>query len=316
MTREEIIKKLNNTIDDSIAKVNGSIPATQRKMLDEIQAIVRDLDYDGNKIRVTSKNIAVIGAIKNKLRKIILDANYQDSVKEYLKTFTDVSTLQAAYFRQTSKDFKVTAVLKGIKTQAVQSTIESLTEQGLDANISSKIQDVLRTNITSGGTFKELMEQVRVTTIGTDTEEGLLDKYVKRVTTDALNQYSRNYLQIATDSLGMDWFQYSGSNIETTRCFCIAMTEKRYFHRAEIPDLLKGNFEEFESKDCVIYSRTGLPYGMIPGTNASNFLTWLAGYNCSHRALPVPTILVPDDIKRDFYLKYPSYKPKDVPDES
>lgn len=308
MTREEIISSINELVDGAVEKINGTIPYTQRRMLDEIETIVRNLDFDGNRIKVTDKNMAVIGSIKNKLRKLILDANYQDNVKEYLKAFTEVSTLQAAYMRQTSKQFKVTAVLKAVKSQAIQSTIESLTEQGLDSNVVGKIQDVLRNNITSGGTFKQLTEQVRGIILGVGGLDGILTKYVKQITTDSLNQYSRNYLQIATDSLGMEWFQYTGSNIKTTRCFCHAMTEKRYFHRAEIPDLLKGNFLEFEERDCAIYDRTGLPDGMIPDTNVANFLTFLGGYACGHRAIPIPTILVPERIKEQLKTKYPGVK--------
>lgn len=308
MTRDEIIEKLNSTIDDGVSKINKSIPATQRRMLEELENLVRDLDYDGNNIKVSAKNVRVIGAIKNKLRRLILDDGYQENVKEYLKTFNEVSTLQNSYLRQTTSEFKIQPVLGEIKTQAIDSALESLTEQGLTANVIDKLQGVLRRNITTGGTFNQLMQQVRETVINTKSGEGILERYVKQVTTDSLNQYSRNYLQIATDSLGMDWFQYTGSNITTTRCFCIAMTKKRWFHRAEIPGLIKGDFEEFKNGDCEIYSRTGLPDGMVAGTNAANFLTYLGGYNCGHRALPVPARLVPEEAKEVFYNAYPSYR--------
>lgn len=310
MTREEIISALNDTVDDAISKVNASIPATQRRILDEVEQLVRDLDYDGNDIKVTAKNMRVIGAIKNKLRKIILDANYQENVKEYLTAFNAVTTLQNSYMRQMTQDFKFTPVFQQLKEQSITSTIEALTEQGLTANVIDKIQDVLRKNITTGGTFKQLTQQVRETIVSTRSGEGILERYVKQITTDAIATYSRNYLQIATDSLNMDWFDYSGSLKTTSRCFCEAMRKKRYFHRLEIPDLIAGKFPEWEQESCEMYAKTGLPQGFIPGTNATNFLTNLGGFNCTHRGIPVPERLVPIEIREAVYAKYPSARPK------
>lgn len=304
MTREEIIQSINDSVDGAINKMNRSVPAIQRNMLDELSALVRDLDYDGNNIARTVKNIRVIGQITRKLQKLILNKEYKTEVKEFIKAFNEVTTLQNTYMRQTTEDFKFSPVLKEIKTQSIDATLQGLTEQGLTANVTDKIQDVLRRNITSGGTFKQIMQQVRETMVNTQTGEGILERYVKQITTDSLNQYSRNYLQLATQSTGMTWYDYAGSNIETTRCFCFAMTKRRYFNVREIPRLLKGDFTEWQEMDCKMYDKTGLPQGMIAGTNVANFLTNLGGYNCGHRPIPIPERLVPKDVVEAFKVRY------------
>lgn len=310
MTRDELIDKINSTIDDSIDKINGSTITIQKDVYNELANIVRDLDYDGNNIKISVKNLRTIGELTNKLRKIILTNDYQDQVKEFLKTFNEVTTLQNQYMRQLTADFKFNAVLQQIKEQSIDSTLKSLTEEGLQTYIVKPIQDILRVNITTGGSFRQLMEQVRATVSPSD-GLGVIERNIKQITTDALNQYSRNYLQTATAGTSFVWYQYTGSNIQTTRCFCHAMTEKRYFHIKEIPALLKGDFEEFEERDCKIYDRTDLPDGLIAGTNASNFLTFLGGYNCNHRAIPIPDALVPISVREALYEKFPSERPKD-----
>lgn len=309
MTREEILTKLNDSVDGAIAAVNASIPGIQRRLLEELEIIVRDLDYTGNDISVTVKNMRVIGSISRKLRRLIMSEGYQEAIKAYLKAFSEVTTLQNAYMRSVTSEFKVTPVLKQIREQSITSTVESLTEQGLTANVADKIKDVLRRNITSGGTFRQLMQQVRETVVSTKAGEGILERYVKQITTDSINQYNRNYLQTATEATGMEWFQYTGSLIETSRCFCEAMRRKRWFHISDIPSLLKGEFPEWAEMECAMYDRTGLPQGMVAGTNASNFLTYLGGYNCGHRAVPVPALVVPIEVREALYKKAPRFRP-------
>lgn len=297
MTRDQIIKAINKLADNAVLKMDRSLQPTQRKMLKEVETLIRGLDYTGDKISVTVKNMRLIGNIEGKLRRIVLNSNYEKDVKAFIKAFSQITTLQNLYLRQTIKDFKIKPVLNQIKYQSVQATIDSLTENGLDANVIQPVMRALRTNMTTGGTFRQIMDQVRESIVSTPAGEGTLSRYVKQITTDSLNQYSRNYLQLATRNSGLEWFQYTGSNIKTTRCFCHAMTKKRYFHISEIPDLIKGEFEEFKEKKCGINDKTNLPDGMIPGTNASNFLINLGGYNCGHRAIPVIASLVPVNIR-------------------
>jgi hypothetical protein len=298
MTRDELIQAINDLADSSVKDINKSIPDIQKQMMDEIEGMLRKLDYDGShNLRRTVGNMKTVANINNKLRRIILSGKYEKSVVEYLKSFNALTALQNQYVRQTIKDFKIKPVLAQLKDQSVNLTIEALTEQGLDSNVISPIRKALQTNITTGGKYQQILQQVREAVLTTPAGEGSLERYVKQITTDSLNQYSRNYLQLATSGSDLKWYQYTGSNIKTTRCFCFAMTKKRFFHASEIPALLKGDFDEFDEMDCPINSKTDLPDGMIPGTNESNFLINLGGYNCGHRAIPVLDIVVPQSIR-------------------
>lgn len=310
MTQQELISAISETVDSAIDRFNAKIPSTQRQMMREINVLLRDLDYDGDKIKVTVKNMKAIGDIRNKLRRIIFKADYIDNVKDYMKTFNEIASLQNQYMGKVNSDFKITPVLKELKQQAINSTIDSLTKVGIEANVIKPIQEILRINITTGGSYKEMTDQLRIAVEDTISSEGTLNRYVKGTTTDAISVYSRQYLQQATDALGMDWFLYTGSLKTTSRCFCIAMRERKYFHRAEIPALIKGEFPEFEQHECKIYAKTGLPDGFFPNTTADNFLTNGGGFNCTHRSIPVIEVAVPKRIKDEFYNNYPSYRPR------
>jgi hypothetical protein len=100
--------------------------------------------------------------------------------------------------------------------------------------------------------------------------------------------------------LGWEWFRYVGSNLKTTRTFCKALTQKQYYHRSELPKIIKGNFAEFKEMKGKIYDKTGLPQGMIEDTNVSNFQTYRGGYNCGHQSYPIPNYLVPENIISTF----------------
>jgi hypothetical protein len=77
----------------------------------------------------------------------------------------------------------------------------------------------------------------------------------------------------------------------------------QYYHRSELPKIIKGNFAEFKEMKGEIYERTGLPQGMIEDTNPSNFQTYRGGYNCGHQAYPIPASLVPKNIIATFANK-------------
>jgi hypothetical protein len=103
-----------------------------------------------------------------------------------------------------------------------------------------------------------------------------------------------------SDDLGMEWYRYVGSNIETTREFCEHLTQKEYIHKSEIQTILTGMIDGHQ---CDIYEPTGLPYGMVAGTNEDNFREYRGGWNCGHQLIPVSEGSVPQAIRDK--LKYP-----------
>ncbi len=299
-TNQDILDHLNESIDKFI----GKVPAVQKRVLRALQDEVQKLDVDNQgKLKVTVKNISALSKIKSKLSNIILDKSYKTMVKEFAGSFETLTQLQHSYWQNAESKFQVTSLMKEIKKQAILDTVKKLTESGIGANIEDKLIDILRTNITTGGSYSELTNQLKESLVDTPKGEGSLTKYASQIVTDSINQFSAQYTQLISDDLGFEWFAYSNSDIKTTRPFCDAMTDKRYYHISEVNDLIKGNVpltyvnkKTGKREQVPINEKTQLPAGMIPDTNASNFQIRRGGFRCRHQARPIPERNVPEEI--------------------
>lgn len=289
-------KDIIGRIDEAISTFIEQIPASQTDMLQSLDDELRKLDLQDGRIKPTVSNIKLISNIKNKLLKVILTDSYKSQVKQFLKAFNELSVLQNNYWRTIEKTFKPSSILKQIKKIAIEDTVTKLMENGIDSNVATPISDILTQNITQGGSYREMQLHLREAILTTEKSPGLLDRYTKQVTVDSINQYNRNYTQIVSSDLGYEWYSYQNTLINTSRPFCIAMHEQRYFHISQIPDLLKAQ-DLYYTRDgkrlkVLLNPKTNLPDGMYPTTTVANFLTLLGGYNCGHQAGPVSASLV------------------------
>jgi len=282
------------TITKALSKFDKSIPKLQTLLYRELINEIKRLDTNGDKLKVSVKNLSVLTSIKNKLNRLILNPEYKAEIKDFAAAFNSVYKLQFEYWKDIEKTFKPKPLLKAIRNQAITDTVTQLTTQGISANVSDAIIGILRTNITSGGSYNDLAEQLRQSLTNTPESKGILDRYVKTVAKDSINQFNRQYTQIVSNDLGYEWYRYMNIDIETTRCFCDKMTDKDFFHISEVPTILKG-------MGCDIYKKTGLPYGMIDGTNAENFFVRAGGRNCGHNINPVAKLQVPKAVQDVVY---------------
>lgn len=299
-------------IDKSIEKFNSKIPAAQKIAFEGIADELKRLDTSNGKIKTTVDNLRVIQSIKNKLVRLIVTPEYLKDVKEFVTQFNVITKLQNEYWQTIEKDFSPKPLLREIRKQAISDTIKNLGSSGIGVGVADQIATILRTNITSGGSYGQLTEQLRDKMLNTSTE-GVLQKYAKQITTDSINQYSASYTNIVAGDLSFEWYAWQGSEIVTSRPFCQAMVENnRYFHISQVPNLLKGLDAEGnrlkykdnkteENKTVEIYSKTDLPYGFIPGTNVANFFINRGGYFCGHQARPVSERIVPLERREEVY---------------
>jgi len=291
-------KEIIKAIQETIKEFSKQIPKIQSSIVEELQNSLSELDVRSGNVKVSASNLRVIAKIKNRLQEIILSPEYKKAVKKYIEAFEVVTILQHQYFKELSNIFKPPKLSKELRKQAIKSVVASLTESGLEANVLAGIDDILRTNITTGGSYSSLSKQLNNFIVDNGNGDGILTKYTNQITTDSINQYSAQYTQLISNDLGYEWFIYAGSNIETSRPFCLACTKKRFIHISEIPALLKGDFPEFKEFDGKLYK--GLPAGMFPDTTTSNFQIKRGGYNCGHQLRPISDFSVPEEVKIKF----------------
>ena len=304
MPAESLINQLFNTITGAVDSFGSSIPAIQQDMLDEVSLLLKDLDLTSGRIAPSVANLRTVAKAQGKLERIVLEnKEYKDQIASYMDEFGKISDLNSEYFTSIEGKFKPSSLLREMEKQSISSTIESLTGAGISSNVADPVYDLIRQNVTTGTKYTDLVKSLSDYIKGQGETLGSLDRYVKQITTDALNQFSANYMEIAASDLNLKWYQYSGVRIETSRKFCVAMLRKKHYHKVEIPDLIKGRFTQFAQAGGSI-SQTGLPSGMVKGTNVENFQIYRGGYNCHHQAIPVAESSVPAKTRKSVYRKY------------
>jgi hypothetical protein len=289
-TEQKIIKHMEDSVND----FQKGIPEIEKATYEDLLGQVKDLQTQGGKILSSVQNLKLINSIANKLERLLITNGYKDSVKEFLASFNIVETLQKQYFADFNLKFKPSKTLPIIKEMAIDSTLNDLLGQGLQVNIVDSIKSILQDNVTSGGSYASLNTQLRSSITGTEQTDGILQRYSRTITTDSINQYSAQYHEALAVDLELNWGRYVGSNLTTTREFCEYLTKKEWVHKSELPTIIEGVIDGHE---CKLSKSTGLPLGMIEGTNADNFKVRRGGYNCGHQFFWVPDVVVPEAVK-------------------
>lgn len=295
-----LLEQIQKEMQEAVNSFNARIPAIQKNVLRNLLDELRLLDTKHDSLRASVKNIRLLSRIRSRLQKVILTKDYKKAVTQYIKAFDNITALQNQYFEEQEARFKPPAITKELKKQVINDTVERLTEAGIGTNIGDSIAQVIRQSITTGASYASLTESLRALLTKTGTP-GILERYTKQITTDAINQYSAQYMQTISSDLGYEWFRYAGNVRDTTRPFCEAMKAIEFFHISEVPDLLKAK-NLFYDDDGVkrkveINPKTELPQGMIEGTDADNFFVRRGGYNCRHQINPVNVRIVPKPIQ-------------------
>lgn len=300
---KEVVAKL----DAASNAFDGVITKTEKKIFDSAVELIKKLDVDASgNIKMSTANLKVLSDIKSRLSQIASkDKAYLQGVKELAASFDSIYKSQTVYyakhFAEKTLNDKAKSKYEAMKRVAVTTTIDGLTGAGLQSNVLDPLSKTLLRAVTSGAKYADLVNELRNQLMTTDTGEGSLAKYAKTYATTALTQYAGQNNRLFTDDLGAEWFQYVGSEIETTREFCHHLTAKEFIHVSEIPDILAGKIE-YDGKvhQCKMNPKTDLPYGLIDGTTPENFQVNVGGWNCRHQLVPVAKEAVPQDIRVKF----------------
>lgn len=301
-------KDVISQVDGASQAFDGVITKTEKKIFDSAVELINKLETDaGGFIKTTTANLKLLATIKARLAQIATkDKAYLQGVKQLAQSFDMIYKAQAAYyaknFAEKTLNDKAKSKYEAMKQVAVTTTIDGLTGAGLESNVLEPLSKTLLRAVTSGAKYADLIDELRhqLTTIDNEHQSDLA-KYARTYATTALTQYAGQNNRLFTDDLGAEWFQYVGSEIETTREFCHHLTAKEYIHVSEIPDILKGKIEyDGEVHKCKMNPKTDLPYGLIDGTTPENFQVNVGGWNCRHQLVPIAKEAVPKELRAKF----------------
>lgn len=296
---DSIIEELTTLLEKRAKDFSDAMPTVQKQAYREVLVLAKELDTrkDGT-ITPTLKNVRLIAKIKQRLNEVILDGKYYKELDKVIKTYTEITKLQNAYFTAMVGKFTVPAVLAEIEKQSIEITLESMGKEGLNAGVINRVRDILNKNVTTGGKIDDFIEEVRIYLNDTPDGDGALKKYSKQIVTDALNQYSAQYNQLLSDDLGFKFYKYVGTLVDDSREFCRKIIEAKkgcmqFIHISQFQELLNG---KICGEQIHINKKSGLPSGLIKGTNTSNLLVNRGGWQCAHQFYGQPKAVIPKDL--------------------
>lgn len=298
MSLESILNEKNKRLESVPLAFQTSLERQQKKILLNIQSELSRLEMDGDRIAINSNNLKIVANISDELKTIFYSEDYLKAVKEFASEFSIQSELNLKLIKKTFGAVENPLAAKQYVDLAKRSAIDALVGAPADKDFIRPIQNILEQAVVNGSSFSETIDNITSFVAGGDGKESKILKYAKQITNDAFSIADRSQTSILSDYLGSEWFYFSGTEVENTRCFCKERVGNIY-HYKEIESWANGE----NLGDCNIGN--GKWAGEIEGTNASTIYSYLGGYNCLHSLMPVSIDFVSDsDIARAKKLGY------------
>lgn len=276
MTPKEVAIKLEQAIQEATEALNAVLEKTQNSIYRLAVSKLRELDVDPDGyIRPSSENRKIIRGINKAFDEGLAKGGYIEGLNQFTKTIQVLDSLNSGYFEGIGKAFNAQSTsINALQKQTISSIESLLLNNGLESQIKTPLSNILFQNVTSGGSYSGMLEQVKVYVVG-DENEGKLMHYVKQITRDALNNYSRSYQSSIGNALGLEFYQYVGGLMPESREFCRDRVNG-YFHYKEIESWANLSWK-----------------GKRPDTTESSIFIYCGGFSCGHNAMPVSTSMVP-----------------------
>ena len=302
-TLDEIIKdkmaRLQSVPDSMVTAADRA----QINMLKKAEELVSTMDIVDGKFVFSNRNIQIIESISNELSDAIIDEPYIESLTEFARQFNTQATINNSYFYKIVQDFEPQSVYTSTLRIAQKNAVSLLGQDAVTAQIISPIKESLLAAVTGGGSFTDTLATIREVATNTETSDGLLTRYVKRVAYDSFAVADRQYTKVISEDLGLVFYKYQGGEVADTRCFCDER-HGNWYHKDEIRAWGDGKGVGACGKDW---------QGRNAATNSDTIFSFVGGYNCKHSLIPVMTSRVPKEwIDRAINLGYYKNIPKNV----
>ena len=303
---EDNIDLVNDKIEKEVTKFLEGVDKSESGIFNRMLSIVKELETnpDGS-IKQTVKNLKLLARVRKTIENEVITDAYIKRVGTLNNQFPAIAQLNNGYFKGIEAAFNPNKELfKEIVKNSIASTSASLLDSGIDENVINPIVRIVDDSVTSGSTFSDMIDELRLVIKGDEERLGQLRRYSQQITQDALNQFNASYNETIARDLDLEWYFYSGGRRKTSRPFCKKYAG-RYFHKKEVEDF--GRKKDLDgSALCGGPSKTDLCAGRIRGTNSSNIFRYRGGYFCKHLYKPtlidsVPKSVVNRNINKGYY---------------
>lgn len=274
-TPREVAIKIEAAIEEANLVFNLVVENTQNSIYNKALSLLKELDVDQDGyVRATTSNRKIVRGINKAFDEGLIRGGYYPGLNAFVKTIPVLDSINAGYFEGIGKAFKADSTLITSLQKQTISNVNSLLIDGLESQIKEPLYNALLQNVTTGGSYSGMVDQLKEYVKGT-TNDGKLLRYTKQITQDVLNNYSRSYQASVGNVLGLEFYQYVGGLMPESREFCRDRAGQ-YFH-----------YKEIESWASLEWK------GKRPDTTESSIFIYAAGWNCKHLIMPVSLSVVP-----------------------
>ena len=281
--------KLLETVPETIIT---AAEKAQRDAWRKLSPLLAEMDVDatGN-IRQTEDNIRRIGLITEELNKVLAGGEYKDAVQSFLSSIDEGVQLTDDIARKINSTFEPDNVQKQLLAISKQNAINAFFGSGLRDNVTVPFLEQLTANVAARAPLNQAVKALQGVIEGTETTDGRLLANVRTTANTAQAIADRSYSAAVNEELGIEYFQYLGGEIPTTRAFC-EHREGAIFHRKEIEAWGDG-----KNSAGINDIRNGTWDGRIDGTDSRSIFTFVGGWNCRHYLVPVIKQKVPSSVQ-------------------
>jgi hypothetical protein len=281
--------KLLETVPENIAT---AAEKAQREAWRKIAPMLAEMDVDANgNIAQTENNIRRIGGITDELNKVLAGGEYKTAVQSFLASIDEGVQLTDDIAKKIDSSFQPDNVQKQLLAISKQNAINAFFGSGLRENVTQPFLEQLTANVAARAPLNQAVKALQGVIEGTDTTDGRLLANVRTTANTAQAIADRSYAAAVNDELGIEYFQYLGGEIPTTRPFC-EHREGAIFHRKEIEAWGDG-----KNSAGINDIRNGTWDGRIDGTDSRSIFTFVGGWNCRHYLVPVIKQKVPATVQ-------------------
>jgi hypothetical protein len=289
---EKLVSDKIKLFESVPAKLETAAIKTQAEAWKKIRPILAEMDVDaaGN-IEQTENNVRRIGLINEELKKVLAGSEYKEAVKSFLDSIDKGVQLTDEIARTFEESFEPNQVQKQLLQISKQNAINAFYGSGLDARFTQPFLEQLTANVAARAPLREAVNALEGLVVGTEANDGRILANIKTTATTAQAVADRSYSAAVNEELGIEWYEYLGGEIDTTRPFC-RNREDGIYHKKEIEAWGDG-----KNSAGINDIRDGTWAGRIDGTDSKSIFTFVGGWNCRHYLVPVPDNKVPDTVK-------------------
>lgn len=278
-TFDELVQQKIKLFESTPENLATTAIKAQREIWNGVSDLLQSLEIDADgRIAQTQTNIRKIGEIQTELSRAIAGSEYIQGVREFLNNIDQGAVISDDLAKQINKSFEPPEIAKQILALSKQNAVNALAGIAMQSRVTLPFMEQLTAAVASRATLSETVKSLRTVIEGDKDVDGRLLANVRTVANTAQAITDRNYAAQVNEAVGVEWYRYAGSEIDTTREFC-SERHGQYYHKKEI--------EQWASEDWA---------GKIAETNEQTIFSNAGGWNCRHSIIAVSIRRVPAEV--------------------